>query len=86
MATSTGGEREQRRLPILLRPEELEVGTWIQLVRAFTRMERRLEQVLFAMASRFLSSTSWQLWDSNTALPSRSWPNVSWLRRGTYAG
>ncbi len=46
MATSTGGEREQRRLPILLRPEELEVGTWIQLVRAFTRMERRLEQVL----------------------------------------
>ena len=46
MATTTGGEREQRRLPILLRPEELEVGTWIQLVRAFTRMERRLEQVL----------------------------------------
>jgi MarR family transcriptional regulator, organic hydroperoxide resistance regulator len=47
MATPTGaGDREQRRLPILLRPEELEVGTWIQLVRTFTRMERRLEQVL----------------------------------------
>jgi MarR family transcriptional regulator, organic hydroperoxide resistance regulator len=47
MATPTGsGDPKQRRLPILLRPEELEVRTWIQLVRTFSRMERRLEQVL----------------------------------------
>ena len=47
MATPTGsGGPKQLRLPILLRPEELEVRTWIQLVRTFSRMERRLEQVL----------------------------------------
>jgi MarR family transcriptional regulator, organic hydroperoxide resistance regulator len=47
MATPTGsGDSKQRRLPILLRPEELEVRTWIQLVRTFSRMERRLEHVL----------------------------------------
>jgi DNA-binding MarR family transcriptional regulator len=47
MATPTGsGDSKQRRLPILLRPEELAVRTWIQLVRTFNRMERRLEQVL----------------------------------------
>jgi DNA-binding MarR family transcriptional regulator len=41
-----GGGRVQRRLPILLDPEERELRTWIQLVRTFGRMERRLEQVL----------------------------------------
>jgi MarR family transcriptional regulator, organic hydroperoxide resistance regulator len=47
MATPKGsGEQGQRRLPILLRPEELEVRTWIQFVRTFTRMERQLEEVL----------------------------------------
>ena len=47
MATPTGsGGPQQRRLPILLRPEELEVRTWIQLVRTFSKLERRLEEVL----------------------------------------
>jgi DNA-binding MarR family transcriptional regulator len=47
MATPTGGGGpKQLRLPILLKPEELEVRTWIQLVRTFGKMERRLEQVL----------------------------------------
>ncbi len=48
MATSTGSgdASKRRRLPILLRPEELELRTWIQLVRTYTRMERRLEEVL----------------------------------------
>jgi DNA-binding MarR family transcriptional regulator len=38
--------RERWRLPILLHPDELEVRTWVQLVRTMTRMERRLEQAL----------------------------------------
>jgi DNA-binding MarR family transcriptional regulator len=47
MATPTGsGDPKQRRLPILLRPEELEVRTWVQLVRTYSRIERKLEQVL----------------------------------------
>jgi MarR family transcriptional regulator, organic hydroperoxide resistance regulator len=47
MATPTGsGGREQRRLPILLSPHELETRTWVQLVRTFKGMERRIEQVL----------------------------------------
>jgi DNA-binding MarR family transcriptional regulator len=47
MATPTGSSRRKRlRLPILLSPEELEVRTWVQLVRTFSRMERRLEEVL----------------------------------------
>jgi DNA-binding MarR family transcriptional regulator len=47
MATPNGGGGpKQRRLPILLRPEELDLRTWIQLVRTFSRMERKLEQVL----------------------------------------
>jgi MarR family transcriptional regulator, organic hydroperoxide resistance regulator len=43
--TGSGG-REWRRLPILLKPEELELRTWIQLIRTSSRMERRLEQAL----------------------------------------
>jgi MarR family transcriptional regulator, organic hydroperoxide resistance regulator len=43
--TSSGG-RERRRLPILLNPEELELRTWIQMMRTSSRMERRLEQAL----------------------------------------
>jgi DNA-binding MarR family transcriptional regulator len=47
MATPTGsGDPKQRRLPILLRPEEVEVRTWVQLVRTYSRIERKLEQVL----------------------------------------
>jgi MarR family transcriptional regulator, organic hydroperoxide resistance regulator len=47
MATPTGsGGREQRRLPILLSPHELETRTWVQLVRTCKGMERRIEQVL----------------------------------------
>ena len=38
--------RERWRLPILLHPDELEVRTWVQLVRTLTRMERRLERAL----------------------------------------
>jgi DNA-binding MarR family transcriptional regulator len=41
---SHGGGR--RRLPVLPEPDELELRTWIQLVRTFTRMARRLEQAL----------------------------------------
>jgi DNA-binding MarR family transcriptional regulator len=43
--TGSGG-REQRRLPILLNPDELELRTWTQLMRTSSRMERRLEQAL----------------------------------------
>src|SRR5271156_787869 len=43
--TSSGG-RERRRLPILLNPEELELRTWIQMMRTSSRIERRLEQAL----------------------------------------
>jgi MarR family transcriptional regulator, organic hydroperoxide resistance regulator len=47
MVTSTGsGGRERRLLPILLNPEELELRTWIQMMRTSSRMERRLEQAL----------------------------------------
>jgi MarR family transcriptional regulator, organic hydroperoxide resistance regulator len=47
MAIPTGsGGRKQCRLPVLLRPEELETRTWIQFVRTFKGMERRIEQVL----------------------------------------
>jgi MarR family transcriptional regulator, organic hydroperoxide resistance regulator len=44
----SGRERGPWRLPVLLHPEELEVRTWVQLVRTMTRMERRLEQALEA--------------------------------------
>jgi DNA-binding MarR family transcriptional regulator len=40
--------RERWRLPVLLHPDELEVQTWVQLVRTMARMERRLEQALVA--------------------------------------
>jgi len=47
MTTPTGsGRRERRRLPILLKPDELEIRTWAQLVHTLSRMERRLEQAL----------------------------------------
>ena len=38
--------RRRRRLPILLGPEQLELRTWVQMVRTFSRMERKLEQAL----------------------------------------
>ena len=38
--------RERWRLPVLLHPDELEVRTWVQLVRTTVRLERRLEQAL----------------------------------------
>jgi MarR family transcriptional regulator, organic hydroperoxide resistance regulator len=38
--------RRRRRLPILLEPEQLELRTWVQIVRTFNRMERRLELAL----------------------------------------
>jgi DNA-binding MarR family transcriptional regulator len=49
MTTPSGRSgRERWRLPILLHPDELEVQTWVQLVRTMARMERRLEQALEA--------------------------------------
>jgi len=39
-----GGKRP--RLPVILRPEELTLKTWVQLARTFTRMARRLDQAL----------------------------------------
>lgn len=42
-----GGERSKsRKLPVLIGPQEREVRTWIQMVRTYTRLERRLEQML----------------------------------------
>jgi DNA-binding MarR family transcriptional regulator len=38
--------RGRRRLPVLPDPEELELRTWVQMMRTFTRMGRRLEQAL----------------------------------------
>ena len=34
------------RLPVILRPEELALKTWVQLARTFTRMARKLDQAL----------------------------------------
>jgi DNA-binding MarR family transcriptional regulator len=45
-ARTASGGRERRRLPILLKPEELELRVWIQMVRTLGRIERRLEQAL----------------------------------------
>jgi DNA-binding MarR family transcriptional regulator len=42
----SSSEREQWRLPVLLHPDELEVRTWVQLVRTTVRLERHLEQAL----------------------------------------
>jgi DNA-binding MarR family transcriptional regulator len=33
-------------LPVILRPEELVLKTWVQVTRMFTRVERRLDQSL----------------------------------------
>src|SRR5437773_2004180 len=43
---STPGDKggRRRRLPVLVEPAELELRTWVQMVRTFTRLERRLEQ------------------------------------------
>ncbi len=38
----------RRRLPILLDPAEIELRTWVQLVRIFHRLQRRLELALEA--------------------------------------
>jgi MarR family transcriptional regulator, organic hydroperoxide resistance regulator len=46
MMRPTGGARERLLPPILLNPEELELRTWIQMMRTSSRMERRLEQAL----------------------------------------
>jgi MarR family transcriptional regulator, organic hydroperoxide resistance regulator len=46
MRPTGSSSRERRRLPILLNPEELELRTWIQMMRTSSRMERRLEQAL----------------------------------------
>jgi MarR family transcriptional regulator, organic hydroperoxide resistance regulator len=40
------GGRRRRRLPILLDARELELRTWVQMVRTFNRIERRMEQAL----------------------------------------
>ena len=45
-ARTASGGRERRRLPVLLKPEELELRVWIQMVRTLGRIERRLEQAL----------------------------------------
>jgi DNA-binding MarR family transcriptional regulator len=39
-------ERKMQRLPVILRPEELVLKTWVQLARTFTRMARTLDQAL----------------------------------------
>jgi DNA-binding MarR family transcriptional regulator len=36
------------RLPVILRPEELVLKTWVQFTRTFTRVERKLDQALEA--------------------------------------
>src|SRR5262245_26315430 len=42
---STSGDKGgRRRLPVLVEPAELELRTWVQMVRTYTRLERRLEQ------------------------------------------
>jgi MarR family transcriptional regulator, organic hydroperoxide resistance regulator len=46
----TGPQRDKparmKRLPVLLGPEDLELRSWVQFVRTFTRIERRLQQAL----------------------------------------
>jgi len=47
MVTPSGKSgRGRRRLPVLLKPEELELRTWVQFVRTFSRIEQRLERDL----------------------------------------
>ncbi|MDB5289172.1 MAG: transcriptional regulator [Phycisphaerales bacterium] len=46
MADVSQGASKSRKLPVLLGPQEREVRTWIQMMRTFTRIERRLEQIL----------------------------------------
>src|SRR3954467_705997 len=38
--------RRVGRLPVILRPEELTLKTWVQFARTFTRMARKLDQAL----------------------------------------
>ena len=44
--TSPSEKRRRQRLPVLVAEEELEVRTFVQLVRTLTRLEHRLEQSL----------------------------------------
>src|SRR3954452_10135504 len=45
-ADSNHPGRKTARLPVILRPEELALKTWVQFARTFTRMARRLDQAL----------------------------------------
>src|SRR3954453_15937368 len=45
-ADSNHPGRKTARLPVILRPEELALKTWVQLARTFTRMARKLDQEL----------------------------------------
>jgi DNA-binding MarR family transcriptional regulator len=36
----------RRKLPVVIESRELVLGTWVQMVRTYTRLQRRLEQVL----------------------------------------
>jgi MarR family transcriptional regulator, organic hydroperoxide resistance regulator len=38
--------RKMHRLPVILRPEELALRTWVQFARTFTRIARRLDHSL----------------------------------------
>ncbi|HEV3446032.1 MAG TPA: MarR family transcriptional regulator [Gemmataceae bacterium] len=46
MPSHKGGSAGRQRLPVLLERDELELRTWLQLVRTYLRMERRLERLL----------------------------------------
>jgi DNA-binding MarR family transcriptional regulator len=46
MASHKGRSTGRQRLPVLLERDELELRTWLQLVRTYLRMERCLERLL----------------------------------------
>ncbi|MDB5292376.1 MAG: transcriptional regulator [Phycisphaerales bacterium] len=46
MAVTGTNQRKSRKLPVLIGPQEREVRAWIQIMRTYTRIERRLEQML----------------------------------------
>jgi DNA-binding MarR family transcriptional regulator len=46
MPSHKGRSAGRQRLPVLLERDELELRTWLQLVRTYLRMERRLERLL----------------------------------------